>query len=606
MQASAITHFSDNRFEFCTDGSVRVSNSDRIGAFPHRLTERLEHWAALAPDRIFLARRAEGKWREMTYTQALDAVRRIAQKLLDRPLGLNRPVLILSGNSIEHALLSLACLHVGVPFVPVATAYSLLSSDFTRLRDIVASVQPGLVFVDDGPSYEPAIEACIAAETEIVAVRGDAGRPTTPFSDLLAATFVSDAEIAAAAVRPDFVAKILFTSGSTGVPKGVISTHGTMCGTLQTLSTCYPVLTEDPPVLVDWMPWNHIFGGTVNFGIALYNGGTFYIDDGKPLPGSIETTVRNLREVTPTIYSSVPKAYEELLFWLQRDTQLRISFFSRVRLFQYSGASISQPVCKGFDELAVDTVGEPIPWVSAFGSTEAGPMLAGQSPQTPLDGYVGLPMPGVTLKLAPVDGRLEARIRSSYVTPGYWRRQDLTSASFDEEGFYRTGDALSWIDERDPKRGLRYDGRITEDFKLTTGVWVRVGLLRAQLLKHLTPEIRDVVIAGENRNFVAVLAVPSTPDIAKSQTCRAHILSKLAHLSKQATGSSNRVLRLAFLTQTLSIDAGELTEKGSISQRGILRRHQGLIEELYADTPADHILSVPPEIVSSSSSPAGT
>jgi feruloyl-CoA synthase len=479
-----------------------------------------------------------------------------------------------------------------VPFVPVSTAYSLISSDFTRLRDIVASVSPGLVFAEDGSSYRRAIQACIATETEIVLVRGDAGRPATPFEHLLAATPSTGVEAAAAAIRPDSVAKLLFTSGTTGFPKGVISTHKTMCGTLQTVSAYYPPLAEEPPVLVDWMPWNHIFGGTINFGLALYNGGTFYIDDGKPLPGLIEATVRNLREIAPTIYSTVPKAYEELLPWLRRDTALRYRFFSRVWLFQYSGASISPAVCKEFDELAVDTVGAPIPWVSAFGSTEAGPMLAGQHPQAPLTGYVGLPMPGVTVKLTPVDGKLEARIRSSYVTPGYWRRQDLTSASFDEEGFYRTGDALSWIDEHDPGRGLRYDGRIAEDFKLTSGIWVRVGLLRAQLLKHLVPEIRDLVVVGENRDYVAVLAVPSSSDIAESQAFRARVRAKLADLSEQATGSSTRVLRLAFLTKPLSIDAGELTEKGSISQRGILRLHAGLVEELYAHKPADHILTV--------------
>jgi feruloyl-CoA synthase len=597
MRASATTRFSDSKFEFSADGSARVSSSGLTGAFPRRLTERLEHWATSAPDRVFLARRVEAGWRKVTYAEALNAVRRIAQGLLDRNLGPNRQVLILSGNSIEHALLSLGCLHVGAPFVPVSTAYSLLSSDFTRLRDIVAAVSPGLVFAEDGTSYRRAIQACMATETEIVLVHGDAGRPSTPFGHLVATCPTAGVETAAASIRPDSVAKLLFTSGTTGLPKGVISTHKTMCGTLHMVSAYYPPLTEERPVLVDWMPWNHIIGGTINFGLALYNGGTFYIDDGKPLPSSIETTVRNLREVAPTIYSSVPKAYEGLLPWLRRDTALRNRFFSRVRFFQYSGASISPAICKEFDELAVDTIGAPIPWVSAFGSTEAGPMLAGQHPQAPLNGYVGLPMPGVTVKLAPVDGKFEARIRSSYVTPGYWRRQDLTSASLDEEGFYRTGDALSWVDEHDPRRGLRYDGRIAEDFKLTSGIWVRVGLLRAQLLKHLAPEIRDIVVTGENRDYIAVLAVPSSPDIAENNASRAHVLAKLTDFSEQATGSSNRVLRLAFLTRTLSIDAGELTEKGSISQRGILRRHAGLVEELYADKPTDRILTVLSEAV---------
>jgi feruloyl-CoA synthase len=592
MGARPVTSFTDCVFRLSADGNVRISNSSHVGDFSSRVTERLEQWAATAPDRVFLARRTGAGWREVTYADALDAARRIGQALLDRGLGHSRSVLILSGNGIEHALLSLACLHVGVPFVPLATAYSLLSSDHVRLRDIVALVQPALVFADDGTRYAAAIRDCIAADTEVVIVHGESSRAATPFRELLATAPRRDVQVAAAAIRPDTVAKLLFTSGSTGFPKGVISTQRTICSTLQTLLACYPVLADEPPVLVDWMPWNHIIGGTVNLGLALFNGGTFYIDDGKPLPGLIETTIGNLREVAPVIYSTVPKAFAELVPWLRKDAALRKRFFSRVQLFQYSGASISQNVCDAFDELALQAVGKRIPWVGLFGSTEAGPMLADQHARGSSAGRVGLPVPGVTLKLARVDGKLEARIKSPCVTPGYWKREDLTSTAFDEEGFFRTGDALSWVDKHDPKQGLRYDGRIAEDFKLTTGIWVRVGLLRDRLLKCLAPEVRDVVIVGENRNYIAVLAVPSTPEIAESQAARARVLGKLTTLAKQATGSSQRVLRLAFLTRSLSVDAGELTEKGLISQRGILRRHADLIEELYADKPADNILCV--------------
>jgi feruloyl-CoA synthase len=590
MRATPVTLFPDCDFCLSADGNVRISNSGHIGDFSSRVTERLEHWAATTPNRLFLARRTEAGWREVSYADALVAARRIGQALLDRGLCRGRPVLILSGNGIEHALLSLACLHVGVPFVPLSMAYSLLSPDHVRLRDIVALVQPALVFADDGSRYAGAIRDCIAADTEVVLVHGESGRAATPFHKLLATAPCSDVEVAAASIRPDTVAKLLFTSGSTGFPKGVISTQRMICGTLQTLLACYPVLAAEPPVLVDWMPWNHIFGGTINFGLAMYNGGTFYIDEGKPLPGLIETTIRNLREVAPVIYSSVPKAFEELVPWLRKDAELRNRFFSRVQLFQYSGASIPQHVCDAFDKLALEAVGERIPWVGWFGSTEAGPMLADQHARGRSAGRVGLPVPGVTLKLARVDGKLEARIKSPYVTPGYWKRDDLTSAAFDAEGFFCTGDALNWVDEHDPKQGLHYDGRIAEDFKLASGTWVRVGLLRDHLLKHLAPEVRDVVIVGENRHYIAVLAVPSTPEIAQSEAARARVLAKLTALAKQATGSSQRVLRLLFLTRSLSIDAGELTEKGSISQRGIVRRHADLVEELYADKLADTIL----------------
>jgi feruloyl-CoA synthase len=590
MGTRPLTPLQDCIFGRSADGSVLIRNSTRIDDFSTRVTERLEYWAANAPNRVLLARRTEAGWREVTYADTLDAARRIGQALLDRGLCHSRPVLVLSGNSIEHALLSLACLHVGVPFVPLATAYSLLSSDHTRLRDIVALVQPALVFADDGSRYAAAIRDCIAVDTEVVLVHAESDRAVTPFRELLATTPSQAVDVAAAAIRPATVAKLLFTSGSTGFPKAVISTQRMMCSTLRTLLTCYPVLADEPPVLVDWMPWNHIFGGTVNFGLALFSGGTFYIDDGKPLPGLIDTTIDNLREVAPVIYSSVPKAFEELVPWLRKDAELRKRFFSRARLFQYSGAGIPQEVCDAFDELALQAVGRRIPWVGFYGSTEAGPMLADQHAEGNSAGRVGLPVPSVTLKLARVDGKLEARIKSPTVTPGYWKRDDLTAAAFDEEGFLCTGDALNWVDEHDPKQGLRYDGRIAEDFKLATGIWVRAGLLRDHLLKHLAPEVRDVVIVGENRNYIAVLAMPSTPEIAESKEARARVHAKLTVFAKQATGSSQRVLRLAFLTRSLSIDAGELTEKGSISQRGIARRHEDLIEELYADKPAENIL----------------
>jgi feruloyl-CoA synthase len=592
MGTTPVTYFPYCDYEFAADGSILVSSSGRIGVYPNRVTEKLEYWAAAAPNRVLFARRAESGWQKVRYSDALDAARRIGQALLDRGLGLDRPVLILSGNSIEHGLLALACLHVGVPFASLATAYSLLSGDFTRLRDIVALVRPGLVFADDASAYAAAIRACVPAETEVTVLRGDCDRVAVSFDELLSTCSTSAVDTAAAAIRPNTVAKLQFTSGSTGFPKGVITTQRVICGALQSMSVYCPVITEEPPILVDWMPWNHAVGGTVNFGITFYNGGTLYIDDGKPLPGAIETTVRNLREIPPTIHLSVPKAYEELVPWLHKDAILRKSFFSRVRLLQYTGAAISQDVCKAFDDLALDTIGRRIPWLGLYGSSEGAFMLADQHAQEAVPGSVGLPLPGVTLKLAPVDSRLEARVRGPCVTPGYWRRDDLTSAAFDDEGFFRTGDALEWIDPCDPETGLRYNGRIAEDFKLNTAIWVRVGMLREHLLKHLAPEIQDVVIVGENRHFVSVLAIPSTPDI---QAIRDHVLCKLKTLAEKATGSSNRVSRLAFITRPLSIDAGELTVKGTISQRGILQRNADLVDDLYADNPPDHILCGFPE-----------
>jgi feruloyl-CoA synthase len=581
-------------FEPSADGSLRVRNLTPLGPYPGRLTDRLRHWATFTPDRVLFASRDGERWRKVTYLEALNSAFAIGQALLDRGLSVTRPVLILSGNGIEHALLSLGCLHVGIPFVPLSTAYSLISTDFGRLRDIVALVRPGLVFADDGDRYAPALRACIPQDVEVVIVRGDPGRDATGFDALLATTPTSAAETAAAAVNPDTVAKLLFTSGSTGIPKGVINTHRMWCSALQMVLTCYPALAEELPVLVDWLPWNHIFGGTISFGIAVFNGGTLYIDDGKPLPGQIEATVRNLREIAPLFYSNVPKGYEELVPWLRRDRALRENFFSRVRVLQYSGASIAQHICDAFDELAIETVGKRIPWVAILGSTEAGPIAAHRHSAAVSAGCVGLPPPGVTLKLTPTDGKMEVRVQSPSVSPGYWRRDDLTSDAFDEDGFLRTGDALDWAEAGNQQTGFRYDGRLAEDFKLATGTWVRVGSLRTHLLKHLTPEVRDVVIAGENRDYIAVLGIPSAEGIVDDGAVQARMRAKLIALAAQASGSAQRVLRFAFLTAKLSIDTGELTDKGVVSQRNILRRHAALIEMLYADPPADQVICLDP------------
>jgi len=577
-------------FESSADGSLRVHNATPLGAYPDRLTGRLRHWADIAPDRVFLASREGEGWRNLTYREAFNSACAIGQALLDRGLSVTRPVLILSGNGIEHGLLSLGGLHVGIPFVPLSTAYSLVSTDFARLRDIVSLVRPGLVFADDGDRYAAALNACIPGDVEVVTVRGDPGRRATRFDTLLATAPTNDVGAAAFAINPDTVAKLLFTSGSTGTPKGVVNTHRMWCSALQMVLACYPALAEEPPVLVDWLPWNHISGGSISFGIALFNGGTLYIDDGKPLPSQIEETVRNLREVAPLFHSNVPKGYEELLPWLRRDRALRVNFFSRVRVLQYAGASIAQRICDAFDELALETIGERIPWVGVLGSTEAGFIAAHRHSDGMSAGCVGLPPPGVTLKLTPTDGKLELRVQSPSVTPGYWRRDDLTSDAFDEEGFLRTGDALCWAEAGNQQTGFRYDGRLAEDFKLATGTWVRVGPLRTHLLKHLTPEVRDVVIAGENRDYIAVLGIPSSAEIAHDNTVQARMRAKLMALEAEASGSAQRVLRFAFLAAKLSIDTGELTDKGAVSQRNILRRHAALIEKLYADSPVDNVI----------------
>jgi feruloyl-CoA synthase len=587
---TAPVHLHDAEFEARPDGTLLVRNPEPLQANPRRVTERLERFAARTPARPFLASRSGEGWRKVSYAETSEAARAIGQGLLDRGLSGDRPVLILSGNSIEHALLSLACLHVGIPFVPVSTAYSLISGDFARLRRIVELVRPGLVFADDGDRYAAALHAVIPQDVELVVSHGNPRRSATPFVALLATTATHAVDSAAAAVRPEACAKLLFTSGSTGDPKGVIRTQGTECSMMAMILQSYPAFAAEPPVLVDWLPWNHIWGGSVSFGIALFGGGTLYIDNGKPLPGQVEETVHNLREVAPLLYSSVPKGYEELLPWLRRDRTLRLNFFSRVRILQYSGASLVQEVRDEVDQLAVDTTGERIQWVPMLGSTEAGLMTLCRDAEVGRHGGLGMPAPNVTLKLVPNEGQMEVRVRSPCVTPGYSRRPDLTSPAFDEDGFLRTGDALDWTDASDRRSGFRYRGRIAEDFKLATGTWVRVGVLRSVLLQRLAPEVRDVVIAGENRSYIAVLAIPATNEAVADTGLRERVRAKLKALAQQNGGSAQRVMRLAFLTQPLSIDAGEVTDKGGLNQRSILRRHSALVEQLYAETPGAHII----------------
>jgi feruloyl-CoA synthase len=590
-------HLHDAEFKSHPDRSLLVRNPEPLQSYSDRLTERLELWATRTPDRPFLASRSGKGWRTVPYAEALAAARGIGQALLDRGLSAERPVLILSGNGIDHALLSLACLHVGVPFTPVSTAYSLISRDFARLRSIVGLMRPGLVFADNGDRYAAALRACISEDTDLLISQGNPGRPAVLFDALLATTATCAVDSAVTAVHGDTFAEILFTSGSTGAPKGVIRTQRNLFTSVAALLTCYPAFVEDPPVMVDWLPWSHFFGGTISFGLALFSGGTFYIDDGRPLPGQIEETVRNLREVAPLLYSSVPKGYEELVPWLRRDRALRKNFFSRVRVLQYSGASLSQHVRDAFDELALDAVGECIQWVPLFGSTEVGATTLCRDADAGRPGGIGLPVPGVTLKLVPSDGQLELRVQSPCVTPGYWRRHDLTSAAFDEDGFFRTGDALDWVDVAHPQIGFRYRGRVAEDFKLATGTWVRVGALRSHLLKQLAPEVCDVVIAGENRNYIAVLAVPAAPDRVDDDRVLEKLRAKLTAMAQQASGSAERVLRLAFLTGKLSIDSGDVTDKGVLNQRNILRHHSALVEQMYADAPGAHVICVDREMV---------
>ncbi len=585
------------------DGSILIANTIPLGPYPAAITERLVHWAAVAPARIFMAERdPAGQWRRITYAETLDFVRRIGAALLARGLSAERPVMILSGNDLEHALLGLAALHVGIAYVPVSPAYSLVSTDYGKLRHIVGLVTPGLVFAADGARFARAIDATIAPATEIVVTRHPLPhRPTALFSSLLESATGGAVDAAYGRVGPDTIAKILFTSGSTGLPKGVINTQRMLCANQQQIRTHFAFFADAPPVILDWSPWNHTAGGNHNFNLILYNGGTFYIDDGKPLPGAIEASVRNLREVSPTWYFNVPRGYEALIPFLRADEGLRRSFFRDLRVLYYAGAGMADHVWRALEEIATATYGERIAMLSGLGATETAPFALSADTRMTGAGHIGLPVAGVDLKLAPVEGKLEARVRGPNITPGYWRQPDLTAKAYDEEGYYKFGDALRFADPADWHKGLIFDGRVAEDFKLATGTWVNVGPLRAAFIDHFAPLVQDVVIAGLDRDEIAALIfadldacrrlcpdlVPGAPAAAvlAHAGTRAAFAGRLQSFAAASSGSSNCVVRTLLLAEPPSIDRGELTDKGSINQRAVLAHRAALVDALYADPP---------------------
>jgi feruloyl-CoA synthase len=573
--------------------------------YPERLTDRLKHWADTAPERTFMARRVKladgstGDWRHVSYAQAWATARSIAQGLVNRGLNAERPVVILSENDLEHALLALGCIVAGVPFVPTSPPYSLISQDYDKLKHVLRTVTPGLVFAADGARYGKAIAATVGADTEVVLTEGQVeGLSTTRFADLASTPATAAVDAAMAATGPDTIVKFLFTSGSTKLPKAVINTQRMWCANQQQMMTSMPVLAEQPLVLVDWLPWNHTFGGNHNFGMVVFHGGTLYIDDGKPTPALMHETLRNLREIAPTVYFNVPTGFEAIALAMKTDDALRKTLLSRVKMFFYAGAALAQPIWDSLYESQEREIGERIVMSTGLGMTESGPFGIFVTNPNVRAGDLGVPTPGLELKLVDMGGKTEVRYKGPNITPGYWRAPKEAAEAFDDEGFFCTGDAVKWIDETDVHLGLKFDGRIAEDFKLATGTFVSVGPLRGKIIAAGAPYIQDAVLTGLNMKEVGAMVFPtaavrelsgmdaSVPlaDVLNSPGVLAHFQKVLDELAKSATGSANRIARMCLLSEPPTIDRGEITDKGSINQRAVLTHRAETVAALHADT----------------------
>jgi feruloyl-CoA synthase len=592
------------------DGSMILRSRVPLQAYPAHIPSLLHKWAAERPDQTWLAQRRgpDGAWLELSYAQARQTVDALTQALLNLGAGAEKPVAILSGNSLEHALMTMAAMQAGAPAAPVSPAYSLMSQDHAKLRYIFELIRPAVVMVQDGPTFTKALAALDLRGVTLVHVqRAPEGLPSLPYAELAATGVTPAVDAALAALTPDSVGKLLFTSGSTGMPKAVINTQRMMCANMaMSLQTRAPAEGEPPPVYLDWLPWNHTMGGNATFHALLGHGGTLYIDEGRPLPGQFETTLRNLREVSPTAFSNVPAGYAMLATVLESDDALARKFFARLSLLSYGGATLSDDLYLRMQALAVKYTGQRIVFFTGWGSTETAPTATSTYWETERVGLIGLPHPGVELKLVPAGPKYEARLRGVIVTPGYHRQPELTRAAFDEEGFYKIGDAATFVNPDDPAQGLIFAGRVVEDFKLESGTFVHVGPLRVAAIAAASPVIQDALVAGQDKPYIALLAWPNLqacrqlagqPDatldeLMRHPAVRQRVREGLAAHNALQAGSSQRIQRLLLMSEPPSIDGNELTDKGYINQRAALTRRAALVARLYAAEPDDEVLVV--------------
>lgn len=585
------------------NGCVYLRAENALEDYPERMTDRLVQWARERPEQSWMARRgSDDQWVHISYQQAWEKAQAIGQFLLNQGLSPERPLAILSENSLEHALLMIGAMTVGIPFCSVSTAYSLMSQDYGKLRHVIDTITPGMVYASDWAKYGKAIEAVVPSDvlvaTNTIASCADSKRVTVTFDHILATSVTPAVHAAMQATNGDTVVKFLFTSGSTKLPKAVINTQRMICSNQQQIHQSKPSVFDIPPVLVDWPPWNHTFGGNHDFYLVLFHGGTMYINDGKPTPALIGETIRNLTEIAPTVYYDVPIGFELLANEMKTNAALRKNLLSRVRMFFYAGAALAQPIWDSLYETQEQELGYRIPMTSGLGMTESSPFGLFVTHLDVKAGDLGLPCAGMQLKLVPTGDKVEVRYRGPNITPGYWRNPEATAEAFDEEGFLSTGDAVKWIDDNNIHLGLKFDGRVAEDFKLSTGTFVSVGPMRAKIIAAGAPYLQDAVITGLNMKEVGALLIPALipcrkqlelPDNATLADVAAHpklltaMQAMLNQLALGATGSATRIARAVLLSDPPSIDKGEITDKGSINQRAVLKERATLVDQLYAD-----------------------
>lgn len=591
------------------DGSMILRNPHPIGEPASNLIEPLRKWAVERADRVWLGKRRApepgqtyGDWETVTYAEANDRVNALAQGMLDRGLGPDAPLMILSGNSIEHALMTYAAILAGTPAVPVSPSYSLMSSDHEKLKYVVGLIEPKMILVQDSRPFEKALAALDLDGVTVVACEGPCD---ITYADLVATQPTDAVEESYKRLNWDMVAKYLFTSGSTGMPKAVITTHRMMCvNSVMAKNLIIEEEGEEPPTLLNWLPWNHCFGGNAVLNNLLTSGGTLYIDGGRPVPGAFEETLQNLREISPTTYSTVPAAYGMLVPALEEDDALARNFFAKLKFLSYGGAALAQDLYDRLQAVAIRIIGERLILSSGYGATETAPTIMNVHWETERMGLLGLPLPGIEIKLVPTGSKLEVRVKGDCITPGYYKNPEKTAEAFDEEGFYKLGDAAKFVNPDDPAEGLVFDGRVVEDFKLSTGTWVSAGRLRVQAVESSGGLLQDALVAGLDREYIGILGFPN---VTACQACVGdHSLNveELVHHPKVLEtlaeglrfhnetnpGSSTRIKRALLMTEPPSVDKGELTDKGYINQSTALSRRADLVEKLYADPPGNDVV----------------